>query len=154
MENKMVLPETYRLRFGVASWLVMFLTVTTGCSPEQTAFPNATTPTSLPLVTATVQCEQELVPPQITEVLPAQAIPGGEITVIGSGGYLRDTCGGYVEGSKVFKLYLNNEPIGDLSCYVNHCEGKLTLPSTVSIGSHCLSVELNKCQFEFQTTTK
>jgi hypothetical protein len=130
----------------------MFLVVITACAPEQMTSPNAATATPPVPMTATVPCEQTLVPPQITEIQPAQAIPGSEINVIGSGGFIRDTCGGYIEGSRVFKLYLDNEPIGDLSCYVNHCEGKLTLSSTISSGSHCLSVEPDNCQFEFLAT--
>ena len=105
-------------------------------------------------MTATIQCKQELILPQIMEIRPAQARPGGEIEVIGAGGYVRDSCGGYVEGARTFELYLDNELLGDLSCYVNHCEGKLTMPSTLSEGSHCLSVETDKCQFEFQVTTE
>lgn len=142
-----------RLRFAIAIWPGMLLAVTTACSLEQKALSYAATTTPRSLSTATVQCEQEVVPPQITEVRPAQVIPGSEISVIGSGGYVQDTCGGYIEGSKTFKLYLDNEPIGDLSCYINHCEEQLTLSSAISLGSHCLSVQKDKCQFEFQVTT-
>jgi hypothetical protein len=142
-----------RLRFAIAIWPGLLLAVTTACSPEQTALSDAATATPRSSFTATVQCEQEVVPPQITEVRPAQAIPGSEISVIGSGGYVQDTCGGYSEGSKTFKLYLDNEPIGDLSCYINRCEKQLTLSSAISSGSHCLSVQKDECQFEIQVTT-
>ena len=143
--------KTFRVKIAISSWLKIFLITNTACAPSQPTLPNTVTPTPHPPVTATVQCVQETVPPEIMEIQPAQATPGSEITVVGSGGYIKDTCGGYFEGSKLFKLYLDNEPIGDLACYVNHCEGKITLPSTLSIGVHCLSVEVGKCQFEFQT---
>jgi hypothetical protein len=108
------------------------------------------TPTPLLIVTATIQCEQTLIGPTIMEIQPAEPMAGSEITVIGSGGYIQDTCGGYIEGAREFKLYLDHEPIGDLVCYVNHCEGKLTLPGTLTVGQHCLSVETGMCEFEFQ----
>jgi len=112
------------------------------------------TPSPLLTVTATVPCEQTLVVPTIMEIQPAEPISGGEILVIGSGGYIQDSCGGYIEGAREFKLYLDQEPIGDLSCYVNRCEGKLTLPSTVTVGPHCLSVETATCEFEFEVVAE
>jgi hypothetical protein len=150
MVNKMILLKTFRLKIHISNWLEILLIAITACAPGQTTPPN---PTAIPQpsVTATIQCEQELVLPQIMEIRPAQVTPGSEITVIGSGGYIQDSCGGYIEGSRIFKMYLDNEPIGDLSCYVNRCEGKITLPRTLSTGVHCLSVEVGNCQFEFQT---
>jgi hypothetical protein len=152
MISKILLSETYQPKLTITIWLEVFLILTTACSPEQTISPEATTATPSTMITVTVQCEQTLVPPDILEIQPAEPIPGSEINVIGSGGYIQDTCGGYIEGSKIFKLYLDNEPIGDLSCYVNRCEGKLTLPGTLSTGTHCLSVQPDECQFEFQIT--
>jgi hypothetical protein len=81
-------------------------------------------------------------------------VAGSEINVIGSGGYIQDTCGGYIEGAREFKLYLDHEPVGDLTCYVNRCERKLTLPGTLTAGQHCLSVEAGTCEFEFQVGVK
>jgi hypothetical protein len=88
------------------------------------------------------------------EIQPAEPAAGSELKVIGSGGYIQDTCGGYIEGARESKLYLDHEPIGDLSCYVNRCEGNLTLPATLTNGPHCLSVEANACEFEFQVVTE
>jgi hypothetical protein len=147
----MILFKTSRFKIIISIWLEILLTLITACTLGETTSPNTTTATPQRSVTATVQCVQEPVPPQITEIQPAEPLPGSEINVIGSGGYLQDTCGGYIEGLKIFKIYLDNEPVGDLSCYINHCEGKLTLPSTLSTGTHCLSVEVGQCQFEFQT---
>lgn len=88
------------------------------------------------------------------EIQPAEPAAGSEIKVVGSGGYIQDTCGSYLEGAREFKLYLDHEPIGDLSCYVNRCEGTLTLPGTFTTGPHCLSVEASTCEFEFEVTTE
>jgi hypothetical protein len=88
------------------------------------------------------------------EIQPAEPAAGSELKVIGSGGYIQDTCGGYIEGARESKLYLDHEPIGDLSCYVNRCEGNLTLPATLTNGPQCLSVEANACEFEFQVVTE
>ena len=141
-----------RVDFVSILWIGILLIVTTGCSPQQVVATNAVTHIPSPSVTATVPCAQELIAPQIIEIRPAQAVPGSEITVTGSGGYVRDSCGGYIEGAREFKLYLDNEPVSNLSCYVNHWEGKLVLQDTLSVGKHCLSVEMDKCQFEFQIT--
>jgi hypothetical protein len=126
------------------------LIVPTGCSAEPVTATSAVTNTPAPAVTAPVPCEQELVLPQVMEIEPAQANPGSEITVIGSGGYVQDSCGGNLESAREFGLYLDNEYVSDLTCYVNHCEGKLVLPDTLSVGLHCLSAEIDECQFEFQ----
>jgi hypothetical protein len=112
------------------------------------------TPSPLLTATATVPFEQTLVTPTIIEIQPAQPMASGEIHVSGSGGYIQDTCGGYIEGAREFKLYLDHEPVGDLTCYVNRCEGKLTLPGTLTVGSHCLSLEAGTCEFEFQVVTR
>lgn len=137
----------------VLFWLGLLSFLTTACASGQTPLPGAVTDTPPPFDTATT-CVQELVPPRITETQPAQAAPGSEITVIGTGGYIQDSCGGYNESSRGFALYLDQEPVGDLSCYVNRCEAKVTLPDTISTGMHCLSVQRDECQFEFQVTAQ
>jgi hypothetical protein len=93
-----------RLRFAIAIWSGLLLAVTTTCSPEQTALPRSSS-------TATVQCEKVILP-QITEVRPAQAIAGSEMSVIGYGGYI-DSCGLIIEGDRSFKLYLDNIPLAN-----------------------------------------
>lgn len=152
--RKIVLTMIHPFRSAIAILSGVLLLITTGCAAEPAGTSHATTATPQPVITATSQCQQELIPPVIIEIQPAQPVPGSEIKVIGSGGYVRDSCGGYVEGSKVFQLYLDNEPLGDLSCYVNHCEAKVTLPSTASAGPHCLSTEIEQCQLEFQVTVQ
>lgn len=122
------------------------------CDPGRMAPPS--TPT--PLATATLLCEQTLIPPQIVEIQPARPMPGDEITVMGYGGHIEDTCGGFIEGSREFTFYLDGEPAGSLSCYINRCEGKFTLPDTASTGTHCLTAgeaplfEPAQCPFEFE----
>jgi hypothetical protein len=110
--------------------------------------------THTPPVTATTECVQELVLPRLTEVQPAQATPGSEITVVGAGGYIQDNCGGYIESARVFTLYLDDAPAAELSCYVNRCEARVTLPVTISTGSHCLSLEREECQLDFEVTAQ
>ena len=86
--------------------------------------------------------------PKIEEIRPATIKPGTEVSVVASGGYLRDNCGVFIEGSRVYKLYFDDEPIADLACYINHCEGKFTLPLSVSAGRHCMGVQKGSCQTE------
>src|SRR5688572_30900147 len=128
---------------GFAIAPVMLLALMTACTPEQSALSSAATPG--PSLAVTLECEQEEVPPQITEVQPAQIVPGSEISVIASGGFTRDTCGGFFEGAKDFKLYLDNETVGNLSCYINRCEEKFILSGSISAGTHCLSVQTDEC---------
>lgn len=156
----MFLRMIYRHKSVIATGTGILVSIMVGCSPVPTASRSPITETSLPAVITTVQCEEELILPQIAEVQPARPAPGSEITVIGAGGYIRDTCGGYKEGSKNFELYLDQEPdpVTDFVCYVNHCEGTLILPDTISAGTHCLAVfeeigpgaSPDRCQFEFQ----
>ncbi len=119
----------------------------TACSLESNISPSITA-----LPSPTVQCRQELVPPQIMEIQPAAPAPGSKVEVTGFGGYTRDNCGGVNESAKVFELYLDQELAGDLLCYVNRCEGKITLPETMSSLSHCLSTEKDGCEFEFKVS--
>ena len=66
--------------------------------------------------------------------------PGGTIKVVGSGGYLR--CGqGYNESAQSFELYFDDQPIGSIVCYVNHCEVTLEIPANAASGVHTISVE-------------
>jgi hypothetical protein len=83
----------------------------------------------------------ELVMPQIMEVQPAQVAAGDEVILIGSGGYLSCGAGGYVESARSFQLYLDGEPIGPMSCFVNHCEATLDVPESTTPGKHVISVE-------------
>ena len=150
----------YRLRFVreqndcrrhriVLTVSLAWLVIVAACAPL--AKKPATKPTiaSFP-GTPTVQCVQEEVLPKIEEIQPAEIKPGTEVTIRASGGYLRDSCGGYNESSRTYKIYLDNEPVADLSCYVNHCEGKFRLAESTGPGSHCLGVQKGTCQRELQ----
>lgn len=101
------------------------------------------------LVAATPACVENLVLPMITEIQPAQPTAGSEIRVIGSGGFLQDSCGGVNESARSFTLYLDQEPVGDIQCYVNRCEQKLVLSDSMTEGSHCLSTQKDACEFSF-----
>lgn len=110
------------------------------------AAPTATTAVASPNATPTgLGClpseKAELVWPKLQEIKPSQVPPGGTLRVIGSGGYVR--CGerGYNESSRFFHLYLDGEPVSKINCYVNHCEGDLTVPNTTLPGEHAISVE-------------
>jgi hypothetical protein len=149
MTTNMDMPKPSRPRTFIALGLIVLLGAA-ACTPSQSSSPSPTAFTPLAVTATATACEQKLVPPEIREILPAEPIAGSEIMIIGSGGYLQDTCGGFIEGARSFKLYLDREPLGDLSCYINRCEGKVTLPNTIPSGVHCLSAEPDKCQFEFQ----
>ncbi len=88
--------------------------------------------------------------PKIQDVQPSEIRPGDEVTVVASGGYFQDDCGGFNESARVYKLYLDDEPVADLVCYVNHCEGKFVMPLNAALGAHCRGVEKGTCQLEVQ----
>ncbi len=124
------------------------LVVLTACAPPA----PATAPAKLvPFPgTPTAACVQEEVLPKIEEIRPEEIKPGGEVMVTASGGYFRDSCGGFNESARVYKIYFDDEPVGDLSCYVNHCEGKFVLAESVTAGPHCMGVQKGSCQLEVQ----
>lgn len=101
---------------------------------------------------ATTQCVETLMAPFITEIQPAQPSAGSEITVMGNGGFIQDSCGGVNESARAFTMYLDHEPVGDFMCYVNYCELKLRLPDTMTEGSHCLSTQKDVCELSFSVT--
>ena len=121
-------------------------------SDASSAF-DSSTQVSLTESTPSVEtpaCTEETVFPIITDVQPSPAQPGSEITITGTGRYVQDSCGGINESARSFQLYLDDEPVGDLSCYVNHCESKISLASSIESKSHCLSTQPGVCEFQFQ----
>jgi hypothetical protein len=104
--------------------------------------------------TATQPCQETIIQPTLTTVEPAQVLPGGTILVTAIGGYVQDSCGGINESARSFPLFLDQEPLGNLSCYVNHCETKFDLADTLDSGLHCLSVQKDTCEFEFEVVSK
>jgi len=158
------------LKMTITIWTVTYMLAMQSCTPtilEPTAI-NASpshlspamgnamqTPTVTPMLFAgTFQCTEETMPPIIADVQPPLAVPGGEISVIGTGGYIQDSCGGFNESARMFKLYLDNESAGELLCYVNHCEVQIDLADTIASGLHCLSTQKDICEFEFQVVPK
>jgi hypothetical protein len=95
-------------------------------------------------------CVEELVPPQLTETQPILIAPEEQLMVLGTGGYIRDSCGGYNESARAFPLYLDGQPIGSLGCYVNLCEGRFIIPPGTQPGPHCVSTEPGRCDLEIQ----
>ena len=160
----MLSPLIYKIKSLAVLRAGMLVILMAGCSLPLTTAQSPGTETPLPVVTATVQCVEEVILPQVTEIQPSQIKPGSQITVIGSGGYVQDSCGGYKEGAQTFKLYLDDEPVpvGDLACYVNRCQGTVTLPATIPTGTHVLVLcervtsgpSPNNCEFEFQVTAE
>jgi hypothetical protein len=126
------------------------------CSLDRTEFgvihvvADASIPVTPTQSAKTPQCVETIIPPVITEIQPPQPLAGGEMTVMATGGYIQDSCGGVNESSRSFPLYLDNEPVTDLQCYINHCEAKIQLVETLTSGTHCLSTQKEGCELEFQ----
>jgi hypothetical protein len=111
-------------------------------------------PVTPTLFVETPQCAKTTIPPRIANIQPSPIRPGSEITITGTGGYIQDSCGGINESARTFSLYLDNESVGDLLCYVNHCEVRFYLADTITSGLHCLSTQKDICEFEFQVMSK
>ena len=84
--------------------------------------------------------------PTLLRLSPVEVAPGGETEIEGSGGHieLRTADGsrvGYIESSTDFPLFLDNESIGAINCFVNTCRGTVTIPNGTLTGSHQISVE-------------
>ncbi len=84
--------------------------------------------------------------PTLLRLRPVEVLPGAETEIEGFGGHieLRTADGsrvGYIESSTDFPLFLDNESIGTINCYVNTCLGTVTLPVGTLPGSHQISVE-------------
>ena len=121
------------------------------CSPRQSGEP----PKLVPFPgTPTAECLRAEIPPKITDVQPDEIKPRSVVTVIASGGFFQDNCGAYDESARLYKIYLDDEPIADLSCYVNHCEGKFVLPENTTAGVHCMGVQKGTCQVKFDVAAK
>jgi hypothetical protein len=103
--------------------------------------PAATTLPSSPPPTLTPGRGDTLVPPRVHEVRPAEAAPGQDVRVIGSGGFVKLANGGYDESSRGFPLLFDEQPLGKRSCYVNRCEGALTIPANATPGPHLITSE-------------
>lgn len=124
-----------------------------GCgTPAATPTPLVPTVTPIPPTlipeppgcTPASEVTKEIVWPQLYEVQPDQVALGGEIKVMASGGYLilDDGCRkGYNESHRTFQLDFDGEPVGSISCYVNHREATLTVPADALPGTHTISVE-------------
>lgn len=101
--------------------------------------PTQTGPT-FPVPT-TYQCEETLVLewPVIESVTPDPASPGSIVEVVGHGGVIR--CGNaYDESSRDFNVFLDEQRIGTINCYVNHCQGEVQLPAGLEPGDYSLDV--------------
>lgn len=114
-------------------------------SPTATFVQPTATPEHLaatPTPSGCLASEQaDLVWPSLKEVQPQTIQPGGELTVIGYGGYVRCGSGGYNESARSFQLYFDDQPVSSMTCYVNRCEGKLVVPDEAAVGTHVISVE-------------
>lgn len=124
------------------------------CTTTEAAVPTPTV-TAVPatLVPIPTECAQELIPPAFYQTEPSPIVVGKPFRLIGTGGYFRDSCGGVNESARSFAVYLDDQSIGEIVCYVNHCEGTFTIPSETQAGTHCLSTEPGRCDLEIQVTT-
>jgi len=116
--------------------LILVLIALTACNASA---PAVSTRTSSAVASPSPQAT--LVPPTLLQLDPAQAAPGDTVRVIGNGGYLFTPPSGYNESARNFKIFFDGSAVGELACYVNHCETKIVVPSEATVGAHVISVE-------------
>ncbi len=118
--------------------------------PPLSTLPEASAAPTLAIFpgTPTPQCPWEEVLPKIDAIRPEQIKPGIEVTVTAYGGYFKDNCGGFNESARTYQIFFDDEPVGDLQCYVSYCEGKFVLSASVTAGRHCMGVQKGSCQTE------
>ncbi len=126
--------------------------------PSSSPFPPAldsstpVSPINTPGFVEPTVCGEATIPPRIVDVQPSPIRPGSQITITGTGGYIQDSCGGYNESARTFNLFLDNELVSDLLCYVNQCKLTIYLADMITTGSHCLSTQKDICEYKFQVT--
>jgi hypothetical protein len=113
------------------------------------------TPAIDPLATATVESdcdwgnafptEEAFVAwPSLLPIEVESVMPGDELEIVATGGYLRwdNECRKSInESAREFRVYIDDEPVGNISCFVNVCRVTITIPVDTSPGTHSLSVE-------------
>jgi len=117
------------------------------------AAPGFPVDTPTPSAPGESECNWELAYPteeaiiEWPSLLPIEietVLPGDELEITAFGGYLRwdDACGELIdESARQFRIFIDGEPIGNISCYVNVCRVRITIPIDTLPGMHSLSVE-------------
>jgi len=88
--------------------------------------------------------EAQIVWPSLLPTEIEEVAPGDHFEITASGGYLQwdNECGVSInESAREFQLFIDGEPSGNISCYVNVCRMTLSIPVDTPPGTHTLSVE-------------
>jgi hypothetical protein len=91
--------------------------------------------------TTTAKAVETLVYPTLMELDPAQLAPGQEVTVVGTGGYVKLGEQGYNESAREFALYIDGRALDSMTCYVGMCTATVTVPADVAPGTYQISTE-------------
>ncbi len=88
----------------------------------------------------------QMVWPTLLTLDPETPAPGHQVKVVGQGGYLFTPPSGerpglINESARDFDLYFDGDVVGRFSCYVNRCEGTLTVPDDAVPGRHAITTE-------------
>ena len=113
----------------------------------ETPAPTAAAPSPTPEVFAiSPEATQVPIAPSLLRLRPTEVAPGAEIELEGTGGHieLRTADGsriGFIESSTSFPVFLADETIGTINCFVNTCRGTVTIPQETLPGDYKISVE-------------
>jgi hypothetical protein len=102
-------------------------------TPRDCSIPNAFPPE-----------EAELIWPTLRQVQPSRAVPGDQVEIRGTGGFLywNNECGEFRnESARDFQLFFDGETVGSITCYAHTCLADLTVPADAAPGIHTISIE-------------
>jgi hypothetical protein len=79
--------------------------------------------------------------PTMQSVIPSTPYAGDEIVIRGFGGYIQCSGGLYNESARSFGVTFDGQAIGQLGCYANYCQTRITIPPTTTPGLHIIATE-------------
>lgn len=138
---------------GKCIWKMMLVAIICHISSACSALPTLAVP--IPTATAPDESEcnwAEAFPTEEAQIVWPSFLPieieevrsGDDLEIMASGGFLQwdNECGVSInESAREFLLFIDGEPSGNISCYVNVCRVTLFIPVDTPPGTHTLSVE-------------
>ena len=82
-----------------------------------------------------------VVPPTLNDVDPATTVPGEEVQVVGTGGFIQLADGSTDKSLRAFPLVFNGVALDVLDCVNDLCGGSLIVPLNTAPGTYLISTD-------------